>query len=273
MLCTAPVRRAPAAVFDTYLGEINAAPLLGPGQEAELARRVAAGDATARDRLVRANLRLVVAIARRHVGRGEPLEDLVAEGNLGLIRAAELFDAERGARFSTYAVPWITQSIRHHLAASGRPVRLPYYLTLLLARWGREAARLREGLARPPREEEVAAAAGLSADGMRRSRAALRAYGPDAPAGDGPGVESLPDGRAQEPWAALAAAEEVRKVLGLLEAMEPRRAGVLRQRFGLGGGEPRTLQEIADVLGCTRETVRRMEMKGLAELAAALGGR
>jgi RNA polymerase primary sigma factor len=275
MRCTAPARRAPAAAFDTYLREINEAPLLRPEQEGELARRVAAGDAAARDRLVRANLRLVVAVARRHAGRGVPLEDLVAEGNLGLIRAAELFDPERGARFSTYAVPWITQSIRHHLAAAGRPVRLPYYLTLLLARWGRAAAWLREGLGRPPAEEEVAVAAGLSPEGLRRSRAALRAYGGDGPpgAGEGPGVESLPDRRAQEPWAALAAADEVRKVRALLEGMEPRRATVLRLRFGLAGGAPQTLQEIADVLGVTRETVRRLEMRGLEELAAALGGR
>ncbi len=274
MLCTAPARRAPAAAFDTYLSEINEAPLLRPEQEGELARRVAAGDATARDRLVRANLRLVVAVARRHLGRGVPLEDLVSEGNLGLIRAAELFDPDRGARFSTYAVPWITQAIRHHLASAGRPVRLPYYLTLLLARWGRAAAQLREGLGRPPAEEEVAGAVGLSPEGLRRSRAALRAYGSDGPpGGDGPGVESLPDYRTEEPWAALAATEEVRKVRALLEGMEPRRATVLRLRFGLAGGAPQTLQEIGDALGVTRETVRRLEMKGLEELAAALGGR
>src|SRR5438270_7504133 len=109
MLCAPRARRRQTIpAFDTYLSEINEAPLLRPEQEGELARRVAAGDASARDRLVRANLRLVVAVARRHAGRGVPLEDLVAEGNLGLIRAAELFDPERGARFSTYAVPWIT---------------------------------------------------------------------------------------------------------------------------------------------------------------------
>jgi RNA polymerase primary sigma factor len=258
--------------LDTYLCEINEAPLLRAEQEGELARRVAAGDPGARDQLVRANLRLVVAVARRYGGRGVPLEDLVAEGNLGLIRAAELFDAGRGTRFSTYAVPWVTQAIRHHLAAAGRPVRFPYCLTLLLARWGRAAARLQEELGRPPSEAEVACAAGVPPAGLGRARAALRASGGNTRGGPATAVETLPDPRAEEPWAALAAAEEVRRVLGLLDRLEARRAAVLRLRFGLGGDEPRTLRATGAALGVSHEVVRRLERQALAELAQALRG-
>jgi RNA polymerase primary sigma factor len=241
---------------------------------------VAAGDREARDLLVRANLRLVVSLARLFARRGVPLEDLVAEGNLGLIRAAERFDPERGTRFSTYASFWVRQAIRQHLATAARPVHLPAYLGGLLGRWGRAAGRLRDLLGRPPSAEEVADALGLSAGEIERSRAALRACAECAqnnPWDEGrPAVEALADPRAVPPEATLAAAEEAEGVRAVLDKMGPRRAAVLRLRYGLGGGVPRTLQEIGESLGITREAVRQLERRALAELADALqaqGGR
>jgi len=272
--CTFRPRRGLAASsLDVYLREINRTPLLGPQRERALARRVAAGDPAARDLLIRANLRLVVHLARRFAGQGVPLEDLVAEGNLGLIHAAENFDPERGARFGTYAAFWVRQSIRQHLAAAARPVRLPNYFNVLLGRWGRAAERLRDELGRRPSEAEVAAALGLSGRKRARARAALRANAvrPQGEDGPRPAVEAMPDHRAARPEAALATAEEAGKALAALEKMAPRRAAVLRLRFGLGGGAPRTLQEVGDVLGITREGARQLEARGLADLAEALG--
>lgn len=277
--CSSRPRRGSGGSFlDLYLREINRAPLLGPQRERALARRVAAGDPKARDLLIRANLRLVVHLARRFAGRGVPLEDLVAEGNLGLIHAAENFDPERGARFGTYAAYWVRQSIRQQLAETARPVRLPPYLHTLLARWGRAAARLHDELGRQPSEAEVAAVLGLSGRKRARARAALHASAarPEAEgdgAGERPAVEALPDHRAAGPEEALATAEEVGKALVALGEIAPRQAAVLRLRFGLEDGRQRTLQEIGDLLGITREGVRQLEARALAELAGALGAR
>ncbi len=276
--CTFRPRSGLAArSLEVYLREINRTPLLGRRRERKLARRVAAGDPAARDLLIRANLRLVVRLARRYAGQGVPLEDLVAEGNLGLIHAAEHFDPERGARFGTYAAYWVRQSIRQHLAATARPVRLPNCCNTLLGRWGRAAARLHNELGRRPSEAEVAAALGLSGRKRARARAALRASAARPQGEDGetarPAVEALPDHRAGRPEAALATAEEAGKVLAALEKMVPRRAAVLRLRFGLGGEAPRTLQEVGDVLGMTREGARQLEARALADLAEALGAR
>jgi len=176
--------------FDCYLTEINQTPLLTADEEQELARRIAQGDAVARDRLIRANLRLVVAVARTYAGKCLPLEDLIAEGNLGLVRAAEGFDADAGTRFSTYATYWVKQSIRSALRRDGSTVRLPHHMCGLLTKWHQAANVLRRELGRPPSEEEIAERLGLSDKRLRAVRKALRVRGsgqlPDAPDGGAP---------------------------------------------------------------------------------------
>src|SRR5262245_59151050 len=234
-----PVQPAPARgtrpPLTAYFHDINQTSLLSAGEERELAWRVDAGDAEARDHMVRANLRLVVSIAVRYAGRGLPLEDLIAEGNLGLLRAAEGFDPALGLRFSTYASYWIKQSIRRTLANTARTIRLPAYMVGLVTQWRRAAAELQEDLGRAPTQDEVADHLNLPEKKVKIVQKALRISNA-APQEDvdGPGValgELAIDGTAG-PDAGLAGAEELRQVLGLLDRLDDREAAVLRLRFG-----------------------------------------
>src|SRR4051794_39010254 len=142
--------------LETYLREINETPLLNAEEERQLATRIGVGDSAARDRMVRANLRLVVNIARSYVGKGLSLQDLIEEGNLGLLRAVEGFDPEMGTRFSTYASYWIKQSIKRALVNTAKPIRIPAYMMELLCKWRRSAAELQDQLGRPATVEEIA---------------------------------------------------------------------------------------------------------------------
>jgi RNA polymerase primary sigma factor len=258
-----------------YLREIDAAPLLDGPQERALARRIGQGDSAARDCMVRANLRLVVNIARSYVGKGLDLPDLIAEGNLGLLRAAEGFDPARNTRFSTYASYWIKQSIRRALVNTGKTIRIPRYMAQLLTEWRRASAALQEALARPPTQEEVAAHMNLPRRKLNLIEKAirLRNAGPPADAAEeGPTLDAtLVDVRVKTPETALVESDDVHQVLALLDCLGEREATVLRQRFGLGGGQPRTLQEIGERLGLTRERVRQIERRALESLRASLG--
>src|SRR5205823_13791069 len=163
-LMTRPRRQRGPSVqspLETYLREINETPLLSASEEKELARKIEDGDSEARDRMVRANLRLVVNIARGYTGKGLGLQDLIEEGNLGLLRAVEGFDAEMGTRFSTYASYWIKQSIKRALVNTAKTIRIPAYMVELLAKWRRASAKLQEEPGRTPAEEEVAKFMGL----------------------------------------------------------------------------------------------------------------
>jgi RNA polymerase primary sigma factor len=265
-----PARRrfVPGGPLETYLGEISRTPLLTADQERELAYRAREGDRDARDHLVRANLRLVVNFARRYIGRGLPLEDLVAEGNLGLLRAVGRFDPAMNTRFSTYAICWIKKSIRLALANTARMVRIPTYLVGLLAKWRRATAQLRQELKRPPAEEEVALRMGLSKKKLAVIKGALRVH--NALTRRRPEETSVEElvrgGRAEAPDVTFADADELCRVLALMEQMGPREATVLRMRFGLDGEEPKTLKEIGERLGLTRERVRQVESEALARL-------
>jgi RNA polymerase primary sigma factor len=258
-----------------YLQQLEETPLLSAEQERELACRVAAGDVQARDHLVRANLRLVVRVARAYQGRGLELVDLVAEGTLGLIRAAELFDPTAGTRFGTYAVYWVKQSIGRALLNTAPTIRLPARTAHLLVRWHLATAALREELGRPPTEEEVAERMSLSARRLRLVKDALRTRNAAPPAErdrDRRALEELvADGRSAAPDAALACGEELGEAMRLLEALEPRQREVLRLRFGLGGQGPKTLREIGERLRLTRERVRQIERQALARLQEQLG--
>jgi RNA polymerase primary sigma factor len=256
--------------LETYLREINETPLLNADEEKELAYRIEEGDNEARDRMVRANLRLVVNIARSYTGKGLGLQDLIEEGNLGLLRAVEGFDPSMNTRFSTYASFWIKQAIRRALTGTARTIRLPAHLQHLLCRWRRADAALREELGRAPADEEVAGRLGLAGKKLRTVLHALRGHhpGPDGLAEERRSVDFLlPDPRCKAPEAEVAEEEEKRKALGLLDELDCRQALVLRLRFGLEGDEALTLAEIGDRLGLTRERVRQIEKQALAELA------
>lgn len=262
-------RRRPRAV-DHYHRAIAATPLLGEGQERALARRVAAGDLEARDHLVRANLRLVVSLARGFRGRGVAAEDLVAEGNLGLIRAAEGFDPDAGPRFATYASYWIKQAMRQAVRKHGEPVRLPHYLVTLLAKWRRAESALSAALGRSPGPPEVAAALGLRPRRAAMVAAAmeLKAALPRQAADDDEGspLDGAADGSAAAPEVAESA-EELAAVLGRLGRLDARSRVVVELRYGLGGEPPRTLSEVGSRVGLTREGARRVERRALEALA------
>src|SRR5262249_33700121 len=168
--------RAARLPLETYLRDINQTPLLDAEQEQELARRVERGDPEARDHPIRANLRLVVSRARAYAGRGLAMEDLIAEGNLGLMRAAEGFDASRGLRFSTYATYWIKQSIKRGLVNTAKAIRLPAYTVELVTKWRQATAALQEKLGRAPTQDEVADDLNLSAKRLKIVQKALRVY-------------------------------------------------------------------------------------------------
>ena len=261
-------RRARTPI-DLYLAELDSTPLLTPAEERYLARRILAGDAEARDHLVRANLRLVVHLARRFANRGLPLEDLIAEGNVGLLRAAEGFDPDVGTRFVTYATYWVHQSIRRAVYRDGSAVRLPQYMWTLVGKWGYTAAALERELGRLAEEWEIAARLGLPPKKVQALRKAMRALASaqvtDEVGGSDP-VTAAADGRESGPGEALAGAEEVRAAVKALEGLAEREAVVLRLRFGLDGTGPATLKEVGEQLGFTRERVRQIERDALSKL-------
>jgi RNA polymerase primary sigma factor len=265
---------SPRTALACYLRQINETALLDAAQERELAGRIQQGDREARDHLVRANLRLVVNIARPYAGKGLDMADLIAEGNLGLLRAVEGYDASMNTRFSTYAVYWVKQSIRRALLNTSRTVRLPAYMVQILTEWRRATATLHEELGRPPLEAEVARRLKLSNKKLRLFRKAFRVCSamPQGEQGaEGWTLEEwLVDGSLQAPEAALAQADELRKVLELVDELDNRARTVLRLRFGLDGQPPRTLREIGARLGLTRERVRQIERVALAQLQEIL---
>jgi RNA polymerase primary sigma factor len=247
---------------------------LTAAQEKELARRIWDGDSSARDCMVRANLRLVVNIARNYVGKGLDLPDLIEEGNLGLLRAVEGFDPSMNTRFSTYAGYWIKQSIKRALINTGKTIRIPAYMAQLLTEWRRATAELQEDLGRPPTQEEVAAHMNLPRRKLNLIKKAIRIYNaaPQAdPTEEGQTIDAtVMDARVKTPDEALIETDDVRQVLALLDRMGEREATVLRLRFGLDGGEPKTLKEIGERLGLTRERVRQIEREALVALRESM---
>ncbi len=263
--------------LESYLREINETPLLKAEEEKELAYRIETGDGEARDRMVRANLRLVVNIARSYTGKGLGLQDLIAEGNLGLLRAVEAFDPSMNTRFSTYASFWIKQSIKRAIVNMGKTIRLPAYTVQLLSDWRRTTNQLLEELGRTPTQEEVACRLKLSKKKLNIIKKAMRIHNA-APQSEQTDEgrsfdELLTDSRHKAPDAQIIEADELHQVLHLLDRMDMREATVLRLRFGLEGEEPKTLKEIGERLGLTRERVRQIEREALGKLARAPGGR
>ncbi|HYW80132.1 MAG TPA: RNA polymerase sigma factor RpoD/SigA [Thermoguttaceae bacterium] len=270
-------RRQPSSVqspLETYLREINETSLLSADDEHGLAIAIGEGDLEARDRMVRANLRLVVNIARGYTGKGLGLQDLIEEGNLGLLRAVEGFDPGMGTRFSTYASYWIKQSIKRALINTAKTIRIPAYMVELLSKWRRASTRLAEELGRTPTPEEVARVLGLPKKKLPIIKKAIRIYNltpqtDQAEAGWSLG-EMIMDERIRSPEDELVETDNLSQVMRQLELMDEREATVLRMRFGLADNEPRTLKEIGETLGLTRERVRQIETEALGKLAESV---
>jgi len=262
--------------LETYLKEINETALLTAEEEKELSYRISDGDASARDRMVRANLRLVVNIARAYTSKGLPLQDLIEEGNLGLLRAVEGFDPEMNTRFSTYASYWIKQSIKRALVNSAKTIRIPAYMVELLTKWRRATAKLGESLGRTPTAEEVAADLGLPKKKLRIVKKAIELYN-TSPQTEQPDSnwtlgEVIPDDRHGSPDHELVESDNLKHVMKMLGTMDQREATILKMRFGLDDTEPKTLKEIGEALGLTRERVRQIECDALSRLNRGLNG-
>ncbi len=260
--------------LETYLREINETALLSAKEEKDLARAIAQGDVRARDRMVRANLRLVVNISRGYTGKGLGLQDLIEEGNLGLLRAVEGFDPDVGTRFSTYASYWIKQSIKRSLINSAKTIRIPAYMVELLSKWRRASIRLSDELRRNPTPEEVARLLGLPKRKLPIIKKAIQIYNstPQTDQSDSGWSlsEMVTDDRTRNPADALLENDVLRHVKSMLGDLDDREASVLKMRFGLENTEPHTLKEIGEKLGLTRERVRQIETEALKRLGEGL---
>lgn len=265
-------REQSRANLGVYLREIASIPLLSKDEEAAVAHRVRAGDEAAKQRFVESNLRLVVQVARRYLNRGLPLPDLIEEGNLGLLRAVEKFEPERGLRFSTYAVWWIRHFITRALASQARMIRLPVHVEMLLGRYAREQQRLTQALGRAPTADELAAALRttpeqvLELEEIRRAPVSL-----DAPVG---GEQGRVADLLADPTDAYAGLFRQRAdLVSVLDDLAANERTVLRRRFGLEGDPPETLETIGKRLNLSRERVRQIEAGGLRKLRALLRAR
>ena len=272
-------RRSSAAVqspLETYLREINETALLTGQQEKDLAYDIGDGNKESRDHMVRANLRLVVNIARAYTGKCLPLQDLIEEGNLGLLRAVEGFDPGMDTRFSTYASYWIKQSIKRALVNSAKTIRIPAYMVELLTKWRRATAKLQDELNRTPTPEEVAKELDLPVKKLKIVKKAIQLYNSSPQSDQSEGGWSLgemvADERTRDPEDEMIDNDNLKHVYQMLDRMDPRESTILRMRFGLDDSEPRTLKEIGESLGLTRERVRQIESDALNKLAKGLMG-
>ena len=262
--------------LETYLREINATALLTADEEKSLSRRIRQGDAGARDHMVRANLRLVVNIARGYGNKGLPLPDLIEEGNLGLLRAVEGFDPDMDTRFSTYASYWIKQSIKRALVNTAKTIRVPAYMVELLSKWRKATAKLSDEFGRTPTAEEVALELELPKKKIPIVKKAIELYNstPQSETSeDGWSLgDIVPDDRSKPPEEELLDSDNLKHVYEQLDEMSEREATIIRLRFGLDGEEPMTLKEIGQQLGLTRERVRQIENDTLKRLNKGLMG-
>ncbi len=261
-------------MLETYLKEINQVPLLTARQEKDLAYLIRTGNLEARERMIRANLRLVVSIAKHYCNRGLMLLDLIEDGNVGLLKAVERFDPDANCRFSTYATWWIRQSIRRALINTGKTVRIPSYMVELIAKWKRAFRELSTKNGRPPSDHELSKALNLRVEGVRAVERAERSSSASAQSfsiEDSHGLtETIEDEGCPMPDEVVLNESELCKIREILHAIDGREREILRLRFGLDGAEPMTLKDIGVQLGLTRERVRQIQNDALRKLNSIL---
>ena len=253
-----------------YLKEIGKVPLLTPEEEQELAKRMAEGDAEAKHRMEEANLRLVVSIAKRYVGRGMLFLDLIQEGNLGLIKAVEKFDYTKGYKFSTYATWWIRQAITRAIADQARTIRIPVHMVETINKVIRVSRQLLQELGHDPSAEEIAAEMNMPVDKVRDIlKIAQEPVSLETPIGeeeDSHLGDFIPDEDASEPSEAASFSLLKEQLMEVLDTLTPREKKVLELRFGIVDGRTRTLEEVGKEFNVTRERIRQIEAKALRKL-------
>lgn len=265
---------SPDSNIGLYLREISQVPLLTPQEEVKLAGQIKRGNKKAREKMITANLRLVVKIAHDFGNYGLPLLDLVSEGNIGLMKAVERFDPKKGGKLSTYASWWIKQSIKRALANQSKTIRLPVHLVDKIGKIRRVAAQMTEELGREPSTEELAEELGLPpAKVAHLKNVAVRPASLDAKinADDDTAFGDLvSDERAEDPFEALRDKDLREEVGDLLDVLDPRERKIISFRFGLGGGKERTLEEVGRKFGVTRERIRQLQNIALQKMRKAL---
>jgi RNA polymerase primary sigma factor len=253
-----------------YLREIGQVRLLTPQEEIQLAARIKRGDKKAREHMIKANLRLVVKIARDYEGLGLPLLDLISEGNIGLMKAVERFDPSKGGKLSTYGSWWIKQSIKRALANQSKTIRLPVHLVDKISKMRRAALKLQEALGREPTDEELAEELDVPPARVSQMRmAAIRPASLDAPIGDEDSnsfAEVVQDEAAEDPYTQLEDKTVTAMLRQLVKTLDHREATILRARFALDGGTEQTLEEVGKKFGVTRERVRQIQNVALRKL-------
>ncbi len=253
-----------------YLKEIGKVPLLTAEEEIEIAKRLEAGDESAKQKLAEANLRLVVSIAKRYVGRGMLFLDLIQEGNLGLIKAVEKFDYRKGFKFSTYATWWIRQAITRAIADQARTIRIPVHMVETINKLIRVSRQLLQQYGREPTPEEIAAEMGISEAKVREIiKIAQEPVSLETPIGeeeDSHLGDFIPDDDAPAPAEAASFTLMKEQLMDVLDTLTPREEKVLRLRFGLDDGHQRTLEEVGKEFNVTRERIRQIEAKALRKL-------
>ena len=257
-----------------YLREIGRIKLLTPQEEIDLAARIKKGDREARTLMITANLRLVIKIAHDYANLGLPLLDLVSEGNIGLMKAVERFDPAKGGKLSTYAAWWIKQSIKRALANQSKTIRLPVHLVDKISKMNRVASQMSEELGREPTDDELAEEVGLSPRSVSQLKtASIRPTSLDAPINGDDSTEFgdlVGDEDARTPFEFLRDRNLRDELPELLAILDPRERLIIFQRFGLDGARQRTLEEVGNKLGVTRERIRQLQNIALMKLRRAL---